>query len=258
MPIETPEQAQEKKHVSPVDWAMLALALFSVALLTYEMLAELEPAFRATIITIDVFVCGIFALEFAWRWRGQNWERYYPLRNWYEILGMIPVAHPALRAFRLIRVVRIFVILARVGAVADRALGDEFTYRLVNRFTGAIVDAIKRPVTVAVLAEVSAVLEKGHYTQNVARALEINRATLVDTVLDHVRRDPQTRRLTRVPFFEDIVRATANTSLRMILEILEDPRTDQLVADILRENLQQIREAVRQRDLAAHRGDPET
>src|SRR5690625_5368148 len=37
-------------------------------------------------------------------------------RNWYEIIGMIPLSHPALRSFRLLRVV---VVVARV-ARADR------------------------------------------------------------------------------------------------------------------------------------------
>jgi voltage-gated potassium channel len=232
------------RAIRPLDWLMLLLAIFSIALLTWETLADLPPETTRTVIRIDYIVCAIFLAEFLWRWRENGWVGDFPLKNWYEIIGMIPVAEPALRGFRLFRVIRIVVLLGRFGRAADRALGDEFTYRLVNHFSRGIIGAIKRPVTIAMLEEVSTVLQKGHYTQNVARALEANRETLTLTILENLRRDPQVGRLSRIPFYEDIVRTTANTSLRVVLEVLNDPRTDELVADILRENLAQIRAAI--------------
>jgi hypothetical protein len=37
--------------------------------------------------------------------------------------------------------------------------------------------------------------------------------------------------------------------LRVLLEVLADPRTDELVSDLLRDNIDQIRAAVRQAEL---------
>ena len=38
------------------------------------------------------------------------------------------------------------------------------------------------------------------------------------------------------------------TTMRVLMEMLDDPRTDELISDLLRENLEQIKQAVRDRD----------
>ncbi|MGH3356221.1 MAG: ion transporter [Nocardioidaceae bacterium] len=238
---------QRLARISRIDLAMLVLALVSVGLLLYVFLADVTPQTRRLVYRVDVGICAVFAVEFAWRWRRDGWSRRFLARNWYEILGMIPVSHPALRSFRLLRVVRVVVLLVRLGYAADRAFGEEFTIRLVGRFSSTIVEVVKRPITVAVLDEVSDVLRAGHYTQNLARALEENHVHLQAMVLEKVRDDPATGRLAALPFYDDLVMAVSNTTLRVVQEVLQDPRTDELVADILRENLEQIRVAVRQR-----------
>ncbi len=232
-------------RIQPLDWIMLALALFSIGLLAYETWAPLSDIARDRIIIADFVICTIFAVEFLTRWAAAGWKRDFAIRNWYEILGMIPVAHPALRAFRLIR---LFVLLARLGRAADRALGDDFTYRLVNRFKDSIVRSISGAVTIAVLDEVAVVLGKGTYTKNISRALEENQAHVRSMILEKLREDKQTGRLKRLPFYNDIVESVIDAGLRVIEQVLKDPRTDELVADVLRENITQLRVAVQQHE----------
>lgn len=240
---------QKKESVGFIDWAMLALAFVSVVILSWATFTDVPDDILYWIIIGDFVVCGIFLVEFLFRWREAGWPLNFPLRRWYEVLGMIPVADPALRGLRLLRVVRVIILLSRLGRAADRALGEEFVYRLVRRFSNIIIGVIKRPITIAVIGEVADVLKKGHYTQNVARALEQNHQMLVDTILDQVAADSRTAYLQRLPFYRDIARVSADTSLSVVLQILQDPRTDELVADILRENLDQIREAIHERDV---------
>jgi voltage-gated potassium channel len=236
------------RHVPPVDWIMLTLALVSIGMLSYETWGPATEAQRRQIILADLFICAIFAIEFTVRWSRNGWAGSYVLRNWYEILGMIPVAHPALRAFRLFRLVRIVVLLARFGAAADRAFGDEFTYRVINRVRDGVVEAIGGAVTLYVLDEVGTVLNKGTYTQNIARALRENHTELRAMIAEKLREDPRTGRLRRLPFYEDIVNTVIDALLDVTMATLNDPRTDELVADMLRENLSQIREAVREHE----------
>lgn len=232
------------QRINPIDWIMLALALLSIALLGYESWGPVTATERAEILLADYVICAIFALEFAWRWRGAQWKAQFLIRNWYEILGMIPVAHPAIRGFRLFRIIRIVVLLSRFGAATDRALGEDFTYLLVNRFRDTIVNSISGAVTVAVLDEVSAVLAKGTYTRNISRALIENQAQLRSMIAEKLRQDRQTGRLSRLPFYDDIVESVIDAGMRVVEEVLKDPRTDELVADILRENIQQLRGSV--------------
>ena len=228
-------------RVGPVDWLMLLLAVFSVTLLAWVTFGDVSTETAHRVFVIDAAVCGIFAVEFTWRWWREGWDRWYPLRHWYEVLGMIPVSHPALRGLRLLRVV---VLVMRLGSAADRVFGARFSARLVNRVTGAVVEAIKRPITVAVLDEVVDVLQTGHYSRNVATALELHREELRAMILEKIKEDSSAGRLSALPFHDDIVRAVADTTLRVLNDVLMDPRTDELVATMLRENVEQIRMAV--------------
>lgn len=244
-------------RVGTLDWIMLALALVSIGLLGYETWGPVTEAERADIIAADYVICGIFALEFLWRWRGAGWKRDFVIRNWYEVLGMIPVAHPAIRGFRLFRIIRIVVLLARFGGAADRALGDDFTYLLVNRFKDSIVRSISGAVTVAVIDEVAVVLSKGTYTQNISRALQENQSQLRTMIAEKLREDRQAGRLSRLPFYNDVVESVIDAGLRVVEQVLKDPRTDELVADMLRENLMQLRSAVQQHEAELERARQE-
>jgi hypothetical protein len=233
--------APKFRAATPLDWSMLALAVFSVLLLGYVTFFDHSETVAHVVFVVDTCICAVFAVEFCWRWRKAGWKRSFPLHNWYEILGMIPIAHPALRGFRLIRIV---VVLIRLARAADRAFGEEFTYRLVERLSRPIVLAIKKPITVAVLDEVVKVVETGNYPQNLARSLDENREELRAIVTEKVRDDRQAGMLRRLPFHDDIVEGVVDTAMRVILEVLLDPRIDSFFAHVVRENRLQIRRAV--------------
>ncbi|MGV9666822.1 ion transporter [Nocardia niigatensis] len=239
-----PEADEEFPHKPPTLWTdfvMLGLAVVSVALVAWVVFFPVADHTYRTIRIVDYSICAVFAAEFLWRWRREGWSWTFPFIYWYEVLGMIPVTSPFFRGFRLLRIV---VIAVRVGRVADRAFGDRITAAIVNRSIGAIVEAIERPITVAVLDEVAEVLRCGRYTRNIASALEENRSEIDQMILDVIRDDPQLGKLRYVPFHEDLIRGIVDASFRVVLQVLADPRTDELVADALRENIDQIREAV--------------
>jgi voltage-gated potassium channel len=258
--VSTPEQALHQemaaaaRRVGLLDWLMLVLALVSVGLLVWEMVGDVDEPTRRLIFGIDYAICAIFAAEYLWRWHQSGWTVEYVKRNWYELLGMIPLQHPVLRGFRLFRAIRIIVLLARFGRAADRALGDEFTYRLVNRFKNVIVESISSAVTVAVLDEVREVLARGHYARNIARALEENQPQLRAMIAEKLEADPRAGRLQRLPFARDLTDSVIDVALRLVEQVLQDPRTDELIADILRENLSQIRASVQANAATRHAG----
>jgi hypothetical protein len=106
------------------------------------------------------------------------------------------------------------------------------------------VRAIKKPITLAVLDEVVKVLEVGHYSKNVARSLRENGDELRGLVLDKLKEDQTAGRFKRVPFHDTVVQSVIDTSLRVTLEVLADPRIDEFVAHAVSENVDQIRLAV--------------
>ena len=89
-------------------WVVLAAILFEPL---HEALRGAPWVARGA-----AYACGIFAVEFVWRWRrsGMGWR--FLRSYWYEVLGMVPLSDPAFRSFRLLRIV---IILARLGREDD-------------------------------------------------------------------------------------------------------------------------------------------
>lgn len=230
--------------VTVVDWLMLLLAIVSVALLAWITFSPVDPVWERRVIVADYVICGIFLVEFCWRWRRSRMGWRFLRSYWYEVIGMIPLSDPAFRSFRLLRIVAI---LARLGRAADRAFGDRATAYFVDKFADTIVGVIRRPVTVAVLDEVIAVAQTGHYAQHVAAAIEENRAELDALIVELVREDQATGKLKFVPFHDDIVKLVSDTVFRILQEGLADPRVHELISDAIRESAEQLREAVRER-----------
>jgi hypothetical protein len=125
--------------------------------------------------------------------------------------------------------------------VVDRA--SRLTYRLIG--------LVKRPLTIVVLDEVAAVIQTGHYTRNISDALLENHDELKSLVAEKVRADPNARLVSKLPGYDAIVGEVSETVLRVLIDMLSDPRMDELVSDLLRNNLEQIKLAVHDR---AHEG----
>jgi hypothetical protein len=146
-------------------------------------------------------------------------------------------------------VVALAVLTGFVGrALLRRGLREPFVVRLINRASERVVVVIKRPITIAVLDEVAAVLSTGHYTRNIASALDENREEIKQMFVDKIKGDRSTKRLGLLPFTDRLVDEVTETAIRVVLEVLADPRTDELVSDIIRDNVDQIRRAVRDRE----------
>jgi hypothetical protein len=152
----------------------------------------------------------------------------------------------ALTLWIVIGVILVAIATALVGRwLIRRGLREPFVVRLINHASDRVVDTVKRPITIAVLDEVADVLQTGHYTRNIAAALEENRDEIKQMVAEKIHDDPTAGRIHMVPFHDRLVDELSETILRVLLEILADPRTDELVSDLLRDNITQIRQAVR-------------
>ncbi|HET8582748.1 MAG TPA: hypothetical protein VFL65_05820, partial [Jatrophihabitans sp.] len=99
------------------------------------------------------------------------------------------------------------IVLAVLAAVLGRllikrGLSVPFVVRIINRTSDRVVDAVKQPLTVAVLDEVAAVLQTGHYTRNIADALQENHEEIKQMVAEKIKDDPTASRIALVPFHD--------------------------------------------------------
>jgi len=171
------------------------------------------------------------------------------LSNWLEGLSTLQVLLLVIAVLLggSVLAVLIGALLVRMGmkrpAVVERASG------LAEWALGVV----KRPLTIVVLDEVAAVIQTGHYTKNISDALKENHDELKALVAEKVRQDPNVRLIGRLPGYDTIVSEVSETTLRVIIDMLQDPRMDELVNDLLRNNITQIKQAVR---LRAHEDLP--
>lgn len=94
------------------------------------------------------------------------------------------------------------------------------------------------------LDEVVKVLETGNYPENLAKSLGASKDELRTIIAEKIAEDPQLGKLKRLPFHDEIVRTVVDTSFRVLLEVLVDPRIDDFFSAVVRDNREQIRLAV--------------
>ena len=177
------------------------------------------------------------------------------LSQWLESLSTLQVL-----LLVVLLVVGGSVLAALVGALLVRMGMRRPT--VVERASGLaerVLELVKRPLTIVVLDEVAAVIQTGHYTKNISDALRENHDELKAMVAEKVRQDPNVRLIGRLPGYDTVVSEISETTLRVLIEMHQDPRTDELVNDLLRNNITQIKQAVRMRaheDVVPH-GPPD-
>lgn len=140
------------------------------------------------------------------------------------------------------------ILAALVGAVLVRmGMRRPAVVERASLLAIRLLELIKRPLTIVVLDEVVAVMRTGHYTRNISDAILENHDQLKSLVAEKVRSDPNARIVSKLPGYDTVVSEVSETVLRVLVEMLNDPRMDELVADLLRNNLEQIRVSVRER-----------
>lgn len=111
---------------------------------------------------IDTPFLVFFLIEFIFRWgisiRRKEYIAWFlfPLYNWYDVLGLLPVTH--LRVFRLVRLYRIY------REFRENSLGiqgDDFIASVIKKYSGIIAEEISDMVAVRILSEAQDEVKRG-------------------------------------------------------------------------------------------------
>ena len=133
------------------------------------------------------------------------------------------------------------------GVLVRQGMRRPWVVERASQLSIRVLGLLKRPLTVVVLDEVAAVIQTGHYTKNISDALLENHDELKRLAVEKVSSDPNARLVRKLPGYDAIVSEVSETVLRVLIDMLSDPRMDELVSDLLRNNLEQIKIAVRER-----------
>ncbi|TNF84275.1 MAG: hypothetical protein EP299_00625 [Acidobacteria bacterium] len=128
---------------------------------------------------IDLPFLLIFAFEFGIRWylsiRRSDLSKWFlfPILNWYDLLGIIPVKQ--MRLFRLFRIASIYVRLKRSD---HSAVGDDPVSRTVKYFANIISEEISDMVALRILTETQGELRDGTHKRIIRAVAEPHRDAL--------------------------------------------------------------------------------
>lgn len=243
---EAQHAADELRKVGLGDWVMSLASVASLVLgLWLGFWRPADEGLRDTLLGIDLAISALFALHLLSRLFRYGGTARFWATAWWELLALVPLMTPWAGTTTLPLVLICLARTTRAIDTGDNVVGDAVTVFLIDHFSAPIVDAIKRPITVAVLDEVIDVIKTGTYAANVREALDENRLELEQMVHDLLMADPTAGKLRFVPFHDEIVGLVSDTVLRIVEGALEDPRTTELISDVIRNSADQLRDAVR-------------
>jgi hypothetical protein len=137
---------------------------------------------------IDLPFLTLFWVEFLVRWylalRRRTYNRwfFFPIFNWYDLLGLIPMRH--FRIFRLLRAVSMYMRLRR----SERSsVGQDFISRTVAYVSNIIVEEVTDRVALRILDELSEEISDGTHVRIARDTVEPRRLEIERVLSNQVR-----------------------------------------------------------------------
>jgi voltage-gated potassium channel len=244
------ENAETEERVTWVDWLMVALAVVSLLLLVVEgaFAWALDETWRRAIVIVDLCIVAVFGVEFAVRIARAEDRWRYAVSHWYDLVGMVPVSHPMLRAFRLVRLLRIAVITSRFVRATNRTFGEMTVEAVAERYKDVLVRAVGDQIILQSIDLLEGPFGRARIAETVGRTLGARRGDLRNLVHDRLQKVPVVRRLVRLPFSQDLIAAMEDVSLEVVVSILESDAVNQTVQDSFVGGLRELRRSVLEKD----------
>lgn len=150
---------------------------------------------------LDLPFLILFWIEFCVRWvlaiKRMTYSRwfFFPIFNWYDVLGLIPVA--VFRPFRLLRAVSMYMRLRR--SELSNVGKDVFT-RTVLYFSNIITEEVSDRVALRILSEFHEEIENGTHKEIIRSVVEPRKPEIEEVIVSQLRQtltDPKTIDLLR-------------------------------------------------------------
>jgi hypothetical protein len=137
---------------------------------------------------LDLPFLILFWIEFCVRWilavRRRTYSRWYffPIFNWYDVLGLIPVA--VFRPFRLLRAVSMYMRLRR-SELSN--VGKDIFTRTVLYFSNIITEEVSDRVALRILSEFHEEIEQGTHSRIAQSVIEPRVGEIEDVIAAQIR-----------------------------------------------------------------------
>jgi len=182
---------------------------------------------------LDLPFLLVFWFEFVVRWiisvRRRQYARWYffPIFNWYDVLGLLPTAY--FRLFRLLRLVSVYMRLRRSELTS---VGKGIFTRVVEYFSGILTEEVSDRVALRILSELEEEIADGTHVL-IARSVVLPRLGEIEDVLVREISDLLTAETT-LERFRELVRLNLETAIESSESLRSVPLPKAVVRPVVR------------------------
>jgi ribosome-associated translation inhibitor RaiA len=237
--------------VNAGDWLMVGLAVLDILLLVArDVYADFLPGYaETTIVAIDLVILGIFALEFLGEVRQATSKLAYTRNHWYELVGMVPIAHWGFRAVRLVRLLRIYVVETYpMENVPERDWSYALVRGLINHYKGVLLEEITDPIVLTSISTLRDPMVRARWTETVGNSMEDHRENIHLSVRNALEDNPRVGVLVRTRPGKRLVREVTDATLDSVIHTLQSEELNEVVSESIDEVLDELSDRVREKE----------
>ena len=224
-----------------LDIVMIILAAFSVLLLILESVVSLSEQQRLIIIYADLTIVAVFIFEFVYNMRKQESKVDYVIERWYDIIGMIPAAHPVFRGFRLFRIFRVVIIASRFLRTLDLTFGRNILFRILNKYKNLIVDELYQLITIRSLDMIKDMVGQTDYSNSARKVLVRRQDEINDMLVEKMDKYVQPGWIAGNFLYKKVRDQSSNLFTNVVIDTLEDERINDILVEVITEVMEDIK-----------------
>lgn len=237
--------------VTAGDWVLVTIALLDVLmLLARDVYGNVLPPLAVdVIIWVDLAILAIFALEFLAEAKQASSWLLYTRNHWYEVVGMIPIAHWGIRSFRLVRLLRMFVVsYYPPEKKPERDWSFALVRGLITHYRSVLVEEITDPIVLTSIDVIKGPMVRARWAGTVGESLEERREHIHVVVDDALRHTDGMNYLMRTRHGQRMAKRVTDTVLDTVIHTLESDELNEVIGESVGEVLDELREKVKEKE----------
>ncbi len=233
------------EKVGVLDWLMIALAGLHLLLLTgASSYTAFIPVFlQPFLVYADLAFSAVYAVEFLARLARANHKTMFVKTHWYDIVGAVPVANTGLRAFRLVRLLRMYVVL-RLDWENEPTWITAFVRSVILRYLDILLSVITKPILLAIIKLVQVPLRKARFAALMGTVMDQQRQGIEKVTLMTMKMSKPGKQLADLGLTQKAVHVVTDAVMDQVVKMLKSDELNDLMADAVGDVLNAAAEGI--------------
>lgn len=235
--------------ITTKDWALLGLAILDILMLlgrdVYgEFLSETQ---RQIIYGIDLAIVGIFAIEFLAELGRASRKTQYVTAHWYNLVGIVPIATITFRAFRLVRILHIWVVRT-FPSEGEATWTTALVRGIIGHYKDVLLEEITDPIILTSINAIEPPLVRAQFAARLGETLAERRDHLHGVVNEAVRSARGAKHILDFQYGRNLVHGITDAAIDSIVASLNSQELNEVISESIKDILDEVRQRVREKE----------